>query len=534
MTDQEFVELLLSSGINGKTGHLDAQECVYDYDTGSLVPFMTDQWQGVYLPGGISSGMNWIYGDNTTPYFLCDPGKEGSYGGIDDMAGFSVGVNLTEVEHEVGGVFYTTDALQIKFVAFDSTGNVIGMYDGGGFDTYDEPGMLLNEIYLTPIAGYDDNSDSYFYQFTFGLKKRDGDNTKNYSRGGSSLIAGNSLTYWGTSWADGQEPIEDDGVYPTGGSGGGGGYFNRYDESIGIPGLPSINLASLGLCSIYHVTEQQCADFSAYLWSPGGFFDDIIKNQASPMENIISLSMVPYFNFNEGGAHILIGNTDSGVGGYKLNTTYYEIDCGSINVTEYYKTFADYRTELQVYLPFIGIRDININDCMNGYIKVVYHCDVFSGQCVAFIQTQVGKGAWHVIASYNGSIACQVPLSGANYMGVFNGVLGAVGSAMSGNVVGIASSLMNATPSYQRSGNIGSTAGLMGIRYPYLIFTTPQYFTPKTFYQDYGYLSNVSGKVSSFSGYLQVDTSKLDLNGLSITEEERTLLYDMLDSGIYI
>ena len=352
----------------------------------------------------------------------------------------------------------------------------------------------------------------------------------------SSLIAGNSFTFWGTKWADGQEPIEDDGVTPTGGSGGGGGLFNRPDEVVGIPGLPTINLASLGLCTIYHVTEAQCADFSAYLWSPGGFFDDIIKNQASPMENIISLSMVPAFNFNEAAANILIGNTDSGVGGYKLNTTYYEIDCGLINVTEYYKNFADYRTELQVYLPFIGIRDINVNDCMNGYIKVVYHCDVFSGQCVAFIQTQVGKGSWHVIASYNGSIACQVPLSGANYMGVFNGVLGAVGAAVGGNIIGAAGSLMNAAPSYMRSGNIGSTAGLMGIRYPYLIFSTPQLFTPATFDHNVGYIANVQGTLSSFSGFLQVDTSKLDLSNsnLSLMDEEIDMLYQMLDQGIYV
>ena len=531
MTDQEFVELLLSSGVNGKTGHLEAQECIYDYDTGGIIPFMTDQWQGVYLPGGISPGINWVYGSNTEPYFLCDPGKEGSYGSVEDMAGFSVG--YTAIESGDGIEF------KIKFVAFHSDGSVIGMFDGGNFNTADEPGLLLNEIYLTPMAGYDDNNDRYFYEFGFGLKKETWvspteKEIKIYSRGNTSLVAGNSLTYWGTSWADGQEPIEDDGVTPTGGSGGGGGYYNRYDEAVGIPGLPSINLASLGLCSIYHVTPQQCSDFSSYLWSPGGFFDDIIKNQASPMENIISLSMVPAFNFNEAGAHILIGNTDSGVGGYKLNTTYYEIDCGSINVTEYYKNFADYRTELQIYLPFIGIRDININDCMSGYIKVVYHCDVFSGQCVAFIQTQVGKGAWHVIASYNGSIACQVPLSGANYMGVFNGVLGAVGSAFSGNVIGMASSLMNAAPSYQRSGNIGSTAGLMGIRYPYLIFTTPQLFTAETFKQNRGYMSNLSGKLSSFSGFVSCDPDKLDLTGLNLMNEEMDMLYNILSEGIYI
>jgi hypothetical protein len=93
---------------------------------------------------------------------------------------------------------------------------------------------------------------------------------------------------------------------------------------------------------------------------------------------------------------------------------------------------------------------------------------------------------------------------------------------------------MNAKPEYQRSGNIGSFAGLMGIRYPYLIFTTPQLFTPKTFKDNCGYISNIQGTLSSFHGFLQIDTAKLDLNELPIMDEERDLLYAMMDEGIYV
>lgn len=539
MTDQEFVELLLANGIKGSTGLLEAQECVYDYNLAALKPFMSDQWQGRLISGSISPGINWVYGSNTSPYFICEPGMSVSSGNIEDMAGFSVGYTAVESQ---GGV-----ELKIKFAAFHSDGSVIGLYDGGGFNVQDVPGLQLNQIYLTPVAGYDDNNGQYFYQFGFGINKEkwvSPTETEIVQElwAGSSLVAGNSLTFWGTGWADGQEPVEEDGVSPTGGEGGGGGLLNRPNEFVGVPDLPSINLASIGLATIYHITPQQAAAFSAYLWSPQGFYEDIIKNMASPMENVISLSMVPNLPFNEAASNILIGNTDSGCPGYKLNTTFYEIDCGSINVTEYYKTFADYRTEIQVFLPFIGIRDVPVNDCMNGWIKCIYHVDVFSGACIAFLQTQNNGGPWHVVASYNGSIACQIPLSGANYMGVFNGVLGAVGSAASGNIIGATGSLMNSKPEYQRSGNMGSTAGLMAIRYPYLIFTTPQYFTAATFRQDNGYISNLSGKVYDFidprspysQHYLQVDTDKLDLNGMAITEEERDLLYDIMNRGIYI
>lgn len=528
LTREEVVNLVISSGLHGSTGTIEAQEGYYNYDSASMIPFMSDQWQGVALPSTNAYGTTVdVYGSSTSPYFICPPGTAYTDLG-DEIGGYSITFEWNAVnDPEPPGSYH--DVWRLHYWVFSPSGVLLRH----NVNEQDTPSPVYgNTVYITPLAGWDDNNGSWSFDYCMGYYYEDDEEIK--MRGlGSSFPGGMPLVDACGYWGAGQKPIEDDGVMPTGGGGGGGGSFVRFDESIGIPGLPSINIADLGMCSIYHVTPQQCADFSAYLWTPGGFIDDILKNMASPMENVISLSMVPSLAFNESGAEILIGNTASGVQAYKLHTTFYELDFGNINVTEYYNGFGDYQTEIQIYLPFIGLRDVPINDCMNGRIKVVYHVDVFSGQCVAFIQTYTG-GAWHVTASYNGSIACQIPLSGANYMGVYNGVLGAVGSAVSGNVIGSASSLMNAKPEYQRSGNIGSTAGLMSIRYPYLIFTTPQLFTPKTFRQDCGYLSNISGTLGSFSGYIEVDTTKLDLNGLSITEEERTLLYDMLDKGIYI
>lgn len=532
LSREEVVALLLAGGIQGSTGAIEAQEGYYNYDTGSFIPFMSDQWQGVALPATNAYGTTVnVYGSPTSPYFLCKPGTAYTSSG-EEIGGYSLTFEWNaKSDPEYPSVFH--DVWRLHYYVFNTAGQVVG-YSVGEADVPD-PLPYDNSVYITPLAGYNDNSGSWHFDYYMGYNQKSGVEIKMKSFG-SSFPGGQPLVDACGYWGAGQQPIIDDGVTPTGGSGGGGGSYSRPDETIGIPGLPSINLADLGLCTIYHVTAAQCAAFSAYLWTPGGFIDTVLKNAQAPMENIISLSMVPAISFNEGGAEILIGNAASGVQAYKLMTTFYELDFGSIYVNEYYRTFADYRTELQIYLPFIGIRDVPINDCMNGYIKVVYHVDVFSGQCVAFIQTQAAKGAWHVVASYNGSIACQVPLSGANYMGVFNGVLGAVGSAAGGNLIGAAGSLMNAAPSYMRSGNIGSTAGLMGIRYPYLIFTTPQQFTPATFVHNVGYISNVQGTLSSFSGFLQVDTSKLDLSNsnLSLMDEEIDMLYQMLDQGIYV
>ena len=535
LSEQDAVNLVLEGAIRGQTGEIVAQEGYYNYDSSALIPFMDDGWSGIAISttGGYGTTLD-VYGSSSSPYFLSDPEHTYTYnsGGVDyEIGGYSLAVTYTMVPDDPSDPDPSAwhDGLICHTYLFDVNGNFIS----DSTTTIDTPETVDDNLYIDMLAGYNDNNGTWFIEPVVGYNEQHGEDVRMNSYYFSSLIGGKEFLEACQIWGGDQEPIIDDGVTPTGGSGGGGGMYSRPDETIEIPGLPSINIADLGVSSIYHVTTQQMADFSVYLWTPGGFIDDIVKNQASPMENVISVSVIPSIGLNESGAEIIIGNTASGVQGYKLHTTFYSLDFGTLNVPEYYKNFADYRTELQIYLPFIGLRQINIDDCMNGQIKIVYHVDVFSGSCIAFIQTYTGR-AWHVIASYNGSISCQIPLSGANYMGVFNGVLGAVGSAASGNLVGAAGALMNAKPEYQRSGNIGSFAGLMGIRYPYLIFTTPQLFTPKTFKDNCGYISNIQGTLSSFRGFLQIDTAKLDLNELPIMDEERDLLYAMMDEGIYV
>ena len=532
---EEAVNLVIDGALRGSIGQIEAHEMIWDYDSSSIRPFMNDRWGGVLIDMmDVNPSITWLYGDGTTPYYQAPAGQgfpyTTQYGDNVTVYGVSVGVagRIDQNNHVWA---------QIVQKGFDEYGQECFVSAVDALDITDYLSQMekfySTEMFLDFGAGYNDNNGEYFIYPILGWYEKDADTGYDMQSTNAGLFCGNSFLHAVQVWGGGQKPQEDDGVTPTGGSGGGGGTYSRADETVETPSLPSINIADIGMSSIYHVTPQQCADFSVYLWSPNGFYDEIIKNMNSPMENIISLNIIPTINLSESASQIVIGNCSSGCNGYKLHTTFYTIDCGTIYVNEYYKNFADYTTEIQIYLPFIGIRDVPVNDCMGGQIKVVYNVDVFSGSCVAFIQTIVG-GAWHVIATYNGQISCSIPLSGANYMGIYQGILGAVGSVASLNPMGMAQSIMNASPSYQRSGNIGSMAGLMGIRYPYLIFTTPQIFTAQTFRQNKGYMSNLSGKVSSFSGYVSCDPDKLDLTGLVLMEEEREMLHSILSEGFYV
>lgn len=337
--------------------------------------------------------------------------------------------------------------------------------------------------------------------------------------------------------------LDSEGIAPTGGTGGGGGYFSRPDEVVGVPSLPSVSVCDTGFVSLFNVSTGELQALANYMWD-NNFFNSIVKNFSSPMENIIGLNLIP-FNPSGSPANIKIGNVDTGIASSKLSTSFYHVSCGQKNVQEYYRSFADYAPytpSISCFLPFIGIVSLSPDDCMNGSIKIDYNIDVFSGSCVAFISCNT-NGVWHVLQQHQGTITSSFPLSGQNYMSVYTGLLGAAssfaGGAIAGNVaagaVNAGAQMMNIKPDYMRSGNVSSTAGIMGTQYPYLIFTTPQYIMAENFRDVKGYTSNLKCSISSCSGFLQATADNSELSGITTaTADELDMIRSLLSEGIYI
>lgn len=330
-----------------------------------------------------------------------------------------------------------------------------------------------------------------------------------------------------------------DGVYydpeqavPTGGSDGGGGLFSRPDEEIPIPSLPALSLCDTNFISIYKVDSSELADLANFLWS-SSFFDNIIKNWTSPMENIISLGII---NYPLAGSlqNVVIGNMNSGIQGEKLATTFFEVDCGNKNIEAYYKNFADYDTGIQIMLPYIGAVRLDASDCMRGVINVVYHFDVFTGSCTAYIRCRTA-GAWHVLHQYNGQIKVELPITGRSFIEAYKSILNVVGAATSGNVLGVVSSASDIKPTYQRSGNAGGTSGYMGVQYPYIIYSTPQLIEADKFRQIKGYVSNLKVNISDLSGFVSASIDNVDMIGFdTATDDEVERIKTLLAEGIYI
>lgn len=377
-------------------------------------------------------------------------------------------------------------------------------------------------------------------------------------------------------WTDGDywEPEEDfdpenegggEGL-PGGGAGGGGGTGIRSHHGMSIPNIPSFSGATTGMMSVYACTPSQLQGVANKLWfkdSSGDWTDRIVQNYLSPFENIIGMSLLPFepTAYIPGtSSNIKVGNFDTEVSATKLSNTFAQIDLGTVSCPEAYRTYADYEnTKVEIYLPFIGVQTLNTDDVMDCTLHCAYNVDVLSGVCVAFLESSKTG----VFATFAGNLKADLPLSGASYSS--QSVAWASNNFGSGGASGRLAKhiLVNRAkandkneglfdlgtkglkayyaikgeeteqPQYSRSGSIGSAGALMGIKQPFLIFSTPKVWASGV-KSNKGYVSNLYVRIGDESGFISSTVTNNQLNNISCTDQEKEEIKKLLSEGIYI
>ena len=308
------------------------------------------------------------------------------------------------------------------------------------------------------------------------------------------------------------------------------------------PVIPPIGVEATGFVALYNPTQSQLSSFSQYLWSDN-FIDNFKKLFANPMDAIIGLHMIYATPSRGSEAEIVCGYAHSGVMSNTVNSQYIEINCGSIKVNRYFGNVLDYApyTKLQVYLPFVGIVDLDTNEIMSGTLNIKYRIDVLTGSCLA--RLKVTRGDYNAeLYNFAGNCAVQLPISGGSYSGIIANAIGVAGSvgatiasggALAPVLVGSAvSSAINSHVNVSHSGSLGSNAGALGIMKPYLIITRPKPAEADNFNEFYGKPSNKTVRLSSCSGYTRVKDVHVD--NIVATDNELSEIEQLLKEGVII
>lgn len=432
---------------------------------------------------------------------------------------------------------------------------------------------IVNEGYITFICVYDNVSNKHYLTYPTA-SNNDGvvqdfytmDSIYNvnwlinYTYGRPSLVESWMNNGWlslygffeSTNYVDYKEykdetdPDDGNGSNPSNpqdedNRGGGGSHDNSSDtlnsNDYNLDG-GNAPLASTSWFAIYHMTQQQMKSFMTYLvgasWQSavqslglGSVFGGIQKVATMPFD----VSSIVGNNRNI----VICGiNTNCTTQG-DLFSHRVEINCGNINISRYFGDFKDYNpyTKVYVYLPYIGVNEINTNQVMGKDLNLTYGVDVLDGSCVARLSSDGIQ-----FASYSGNVSTEYPIagrSGGNVLQTATNLLGQTLGSELGTLAGLTGSLItgaSSTSTFQTVGGVAGNWGNVGVLTPFVYIERPVQSIPNAYDSSFGWTCNKYLPLNVLSGYTEVDES-IHLS-TTATDEEKEMLKEILTSGFYI
>lgn len=342
-----------------------------------------------------------------------------------------------------------------------------------------------------------------------------------------------------------------------------------------MPGTPMAFAQNIGLITVYHPTPSQLYDFERWLWVTLSNADiNTVWN--NPFDGVIGLFELYCTPTDVGTRTIHSGFLDSGISSAVISR-YTEINCGTYAIPEYYGNYLDYSpySKAHVYLPFIGVQELNVDDIVGHAVNITYRIDEYNGSCIAMITvaktTEVNGDTVeyrNTMYQFSGNCAVELPISGGSQASIKAGLMmanayqtaanisaganliGGVGSLLAGNVGGAIygigqgvagaaygqatalSHMLSGKSTVQKSGQFGSSYGAMGIKNPFITITRPKQIQVPNYNELYGYPAHKMVTIGSCTGFLRC--REVHVISPTASDEEKSLIENLLKSGVYV
>lgn len=341
------------------------------------------------------------------------------------------------------------------------------------------------------------------------------------------------------------------------------------DPSTGHSTFPSIIPSSgPGFIHVYNPTPAEFVAFGTWLWVTyaDATIDKILNN---PFDGVIGAHELYATPNRDGRDNIRSAFLTCPTTADLVTNRYSEIDCGTVIVPEFYGNYLDYSpySQAYIYLPFIGINEVSIDDIVGHAVNIRYRVDSYSGSCIAMIFV-AKDGYQNLCYQFAGSCSVEVPMAGGSQAAIKAGmmqaeayaraamiqaganVVGGIGSALLGNIGGVLSSLSGVASNYaqaqagveaarvankssvQHSGQFGSSHGAMGQKIPFIIIRNPIQVKVVNYNEDYGFPAHKRVIVGGCRGYLRV--REVNVISAHATDEEKMAIEMALKGGVYV
>lgn len=345
-------------------------------------------------------------------------------------------------------------------------------------------------------------------------------------------------------------------------TGGGDGTFDGSSDPVPVPSLPSVGAQDSGFITLFTPTASQMKDLAHYMWV-NPLFDietGFKKLFSDPMDCILGLSVVPVTIPTSGAQSVNIGNLVTSVTMNVASQQYIEVDCGTVTVQRFFGSYLDFEpyTKISLFLPYCGTHALNMDDISGKTIGIVYHIDILTGSCIAFV-----KCGDSVLYEFNGACGSNIPVNSLNFASTIENAIriavnigttvataGASAPAQTATEVArqkamntarnislagsTAEGALSLKPNVSRSGALGGGVGILGHQIPYFIITRPRLCKPanQDFFQ--GYPSFIQTTIGDLIGKGFTSFTNVIIAGQYLTDEEETELESILESGVYL
>lgn len=319
---------------------------------------------------------------------------------------------------------------------------------------------------------------------------------------------------------------------------GGDGEGDNPDD-VDFPLPPSIGAVNSGFLTLFLPSLIQLNGLANYMWTNDFDLDTIRKMFANPMDAILGCYILPL-------SPAITGSKAVRVAGIAIpNTTwnytveeYITLTCGSVTIPKDTGSYLDYMTKLQIFLPYIGFREISPDDCMGKTLTLQYNIHVLSGACVASL-----KCGNTVLYNWAGQCSMQIPVNGTDLSSAISAAIGIAASAVSlavsegvtapmvaGTIASAAVNSFALKPNISRGGSISGAAGFLAKQIPYIVRSNPVMAKPGRQNEFIGYPSYVTMELGTLTGYNEIDS--IHLENVPGTDAELSEIETLLKSGV--
>lgn len=359
-------------------------------------------------------------------------------------------------------------------------------------------------------------------------------------------------------WGDGTS----DGIRGSGqGQQTGGDAESKLDQQPGLPDKPNIPTpVSTGFMKLYAPTESEIQDLCLELTD-----DSILTTLKkyfgnNPLDFIVGLQVVPGdYVKSQYKYKIQYGSYASDVSMYAITDEFTTLDYGELDLKEIYGSWEDYNphTKMSIYLPYIGIKEIDPDKINGTTLKLKYHIDACTGSILAVL-TSVRKdgemsGKEIIVGQWAGQASYTIPLTNTQHDASVNAVLGivsatagiglavATGGASALVTAGAVGSVGNALLSGAKSqktdismqGSVGGGLSFFTGKDAYIQIEFPKEGRPDDYNHIIGMPSNITTTLAEQPLNNYIEFVNVDVSGIDAPTDEKDAIINMLKGGVY-